>query len=113
MIAALKQLHQPGLIQAACFLRNKEVEASTFEANDRNYQTIARQAFTYIFHNASRVGANHNESHLEIGHMRLSGFLMPQGWILVCLSPKHSNIQLLREVVKCSQKDLRAATESA
>ncbi|MFW1677242.1 hypothetical protein ACFVYJ_05605 [Pontibacter sp. JAM-7] len=113
MITALKQLHQPGLIQAACLLRNKEVEASTFEASERNYQTIARQAFSYIFHNASRVGANHNESHLEIGHMRLSGFLMKQGWILVCLSPKHSNIQLVREVVKCSQQELASAVQSA
>lgn len=96
MIELLGDVDKPGVIECSCLLQGKEILTSSFPQDRKNHQTIAKQAFSYVFLNVAKVRSKHNEAHLEIGDKRLSGFLLKPGLILICLSAKDSNIANVR-----------------
>ncbi|MCP4598346.1 hypothetical protein [Neptuniibacter sp.] len=96
MIELLNAVDKPGVIDCSCILKGKDVIATSFPEKNRNHQTIAKQAFSYVFLNVSKVKSKHDEAHLEVGEKRLSAFLLRSNLILVCMSAKDSNIQQVR-----------------
>lgn len=97
MIELLELIDQPGLIECSSILQGKEVQVSTFPDQYKNHLTIAKQSFNYVFTTVAKMKARHDEAHLEIGDKRLSGFMLKGDMLLVCLSPKESNIQQVRK----------------
>lgn len=104
MSELLASVDKAGLIGCSCLLKGKDVTASSFGKEKRNYETIAKQTFSYIFLNVSKHKSKHNEAHLEIGEKRLSGFLLNQNTVLVCLSDKKTNVSHVRAHIKNVQK---------
>ncbi|WP_299179868.1 hypothetical protein [uncultured Neptuniibacter sp.] len=99
MIELLDKVDKPNVIENSCLLQGKEVLASSFTPDKKNHETIAKQAFNYVFLNVARMNAKHNEAHLEIGDKRLSGFILKPELVLVCMSDKACNIALVRDHV--------------
>ncbi|PIE23374.1 MAG: hypothetical protein CSA60_04505 [Neptuniibacter caesariensis] len=93
----LKRLDKPGVIACSCVVQGNNVKATSFPKELKNYETIGRQAFGYVFQNVAKHHAKHNESHLEIGDKRLSGFQLKPGLLLISLSRKDTNIMLVRQ----------------
>lgn len=104
MSELLATVDKPGLIDCSCLLQGKEVQASTFPQENRNHETIAKQAFSYVFLNVAKMQTKHNEAHLEIGNKRLSGFMLKPNLILVCMSAKDVNIMLIRSHIREVQR---------
>lgn len=100
MIELLTQVDKPGVIECSMVLSGKEILASSFPAEYKNHATIGKQAFSYVFSNVAKMRTKHNESHLEIGDRRISGYQLKPGLILVCLSAKDSNIALVRKHIR-------------
>lgn len=97
MIELLAKIDTPGIVEHSCLIKGKDILATSFPAEYKNQQTIGKQAFTYVFTNVSKAHTRHNEAHLEMGKHRLSGFLLKPSVILICLSNKDSNINMLRK----------------
>lgn len=100
MIDLLAKVDKPGVIECSLLLKGKEIVASTFPSAYKNHATIGKQAFSYVFTNVAKMRTKHNESHLEIGDRRISGYQLQPGLILVCLSAKDSNIVLVRNHIR-------------
>lgn len=96
----LSRLDKPGVIACSCILKGKEIKATSFPKELKNYETIGKQAFSYVFQNVAKHHSKHNESHLEIGNKRLSGFQLKPGLILISLSKKDTNIMLVRHHIQ-------------
>ncbi|WP_286240290.1 hypothetical protein [Neptuniibacter halophilus] len=107
MIELLAEVDKPGTIECSCILKGKEVAATSFPAELRNHEIIAKQAFSYVFLNVAKLKAKHNEAHLEIGEKRLSGFVLKPGVVLICLSAKDANVMLVRGHVHELLKEFR------
>ncbi|MBR9885048.1 MAG: hypothetical protein GYB21_15960 [Oceanospirillales bacterium] len=100
MIELLEAVDELDFIEGCCLMQADQVVSSTFPAERRNHETIAKKAFNYVFQNAAKLRSAHDEAHLEIGEKRVSGFLLEGNQILICLSSKHTNIVNVRNNVR-------------
>ncbi|WP_432696051.1 hypothetical protein ACQUQP_16110 [Marinobacterium sp. YM272] len=108
----LAQVAKPGIVDNCCILEGAEITVSTFSSQQRNHETVAKKAFSYVFQNVSKIRTNHNEAHLEIGSKRLSGFILQDGRILICMSGKETNVGLVRDHVALIKPKFEATEES-
>ncbi|EAR61461.1 hypothetical protein [Neptuniibacter caesariensis] len=92
----LSRVDKPGVIECSCLLKGKEILVTSFTKDYKSYETVGKQAFLYVFQSAVKNHSRHNEAHLHIGDMRLSGFKLKPGLVLVCLSKKDANIMKVR-----------------
>lgn len=99
MIELLEQLDQARIIECSCLLQGKDIIESSFPEAVKGYETVAKQAFSYIFMNVARAKAKHNEAHLDIGDKRLSAFLVKRHSVLICLSNKAEPVQKVKGIM--------------
>lgn len=109
MIELLSAVDKSGTIESSCFLEGKNIVVSSFSAQQKNYETIAKQAFSYIFLNVAKVKTKHDEAHLEVGDKRLSAFLLKPSLVLVCLSAKDASLTQVRNHIKTFKHDFLQA----
>lgn len=95
MIELLGQIDKSGVVESSCILQGAEISVSTFTS--RNHETVAKKAFSYVFQNVSKLRTKHDEAHLEIGGKRLSGFMLKDERVLICMSDKNTNVSLVRD----------------
>jgi len=100
MIELLEAVDELEFIEGCCLMQADQVLSSTFPQARRHHETIARKAFGYVFQNAAKLRSTHDEAHLEIGEKRVSGFLLENKQILICLSSKRTNIVNVRNNVR-------------
>ena len=96
MNGLLNKVDKPGVVDCSCLIKGKDILVSSFSKELKSYETVGKQAFLYVFQSAVKNHSRHNEAHLHIGEMRLSGFKLKPGLILVCLSKKDANIMKVR-----------------
>lgn len=104
MIELLEQLDQADVIECSCLLRGKDILESSFPDALKGYETVAKQAFSYIFMNVARTKTKHNEAHLDIGDKRLSAFLVKRHSVLICLSDKAESVQKVKDAMSGLRK---------
>ena len=100
MIELVEAVDELSFIEGTCLLKGDTVVTTTFPADKRNHETIVKKAFIYVFQSASRLRTQHDEAHLEIGDKRMSGFLLEDGSILICMSSKGTNVANVRNNVR-------------
>lgn len=108
----LEQVDKPGIVEGCCILEGADITVSTFSSRQRNHETVAKKAFSYVFQNVGKLRTKHNEAHLEIGGKRLSGFILEGGRILICMSGKDTNVSLVRDHVSRLKPKFESAAES-
>lgn len=112
MIDILEKVDAEGSVESSCFVRGKEIEASTFPDDMKKHEKIGIQAFSYVFANVAKAGSGHKESHIEIGAKRLSGFIVGKKLMLICMSDKQSSILKIRQQAKVALIELRLQKQS-